>query len=189
MKFKKDDEGKLVVDDKGDPIAITEEGEVIPLDKVVSLGKLQRVESERDEHKAQVERLSGQIEDFKKVSGDKEALEERISEVTESSAREKAELEARMAARAKEYALDTALLGAGVPSARLKAAKALVDSESLKLDGEKLFGLDVETFKKDNAYLFDAAVVVDSAAAARGTGGSDANEAQMRGVMGLGTKE
>lgn len=189
MKFKKDDEGKLVLDDKGDPIAVTEEGEVIPLDKVVSLGKFQRVESERDEHKLQAEKLTGQIEDLKKVSGDKEALEKRISELTEASAKDKADLETRMAERDKEHALDTALLGAGVPSARLKAAKALVDSESLKLDGEKLFGLDVETFKKDNAYLFDAAIVVDSAAAARGAGGSDANEAQMRSVMGLETKE
>lgn len=154
MRFKKDDDGKLVLDESGDPIAITESGEVIPLDKVVSLGKHARVEGERDEYKGQVEKLQAQISDLSKVSGDKEALEKQLADIKAAADADRAELQAKAAARDKEYALNETLLGAGVPKERLKAAKALVDPASLTVDGEKLTGLDLESFRKDNAYLF-----------------------------------
>lgn len=155
MKFKKDDDGKLVLDEKGDPIAISESGEVIPLDKVVSQAKHQRIETERDELKGQLEKLQGQVAGLEKVSGDKEALEKQLVEIREAAEREKGELEGRMTARAREYALDTALLASGIPADRLKAAKAYVDAEKLELDGEKLKGFDLESFKKEHEYLFE----------------------------------
>lgn len=185
MKFKKDDEGKLVLDDAGDPIAITESGEVIPLDKVVSLGKHTRIETERDELKVENAKLTTQIGELSKLSGDKEALEKRIAEITEGSEKTKTELESRLAAKDKEYALDTALLGAGVPADRLKAAKAYVDMEKVAVEGGKLSGLDVESFKKDQPYLFGPTPTVDSAAPSRGAGGTDPSEARLAAAMGL----
>ena len=174
VKFKKDDEGKLVLDDAGDPIAIDGEGNVIPLDKVVSLGKHQRVEGERDDYKAQAGKLQKQIEDLSAKGGDAEALQKQIDELKASAATEKDELEKKLSdkdtefARAtKDHAIDTALLGAGVPAERIKAARALLDVDKVELSNGMLTGLDVESFKKDNAYLFETAGSAASAAASR----------------------
>jgi hypothetical protein len=189
MKFKKDDEGKLVLDDNGDPIAIDAQGETIPLDKVVSLGKHQRIEGERDEYKAQAEKLTGQIAELQKTSGDKEELAKQLADLVADSEKTKADFETKMAARDKEHALDTALLKAGVKPDALKGAKAYVDLEALKLDDEALSGLDLEAFKKDKPYLFGTGTPVDSAAPSRGTGANEPNEAQLRTAMGLEKKE
>lgn len=187
MKFKKDDEGKLVLDDNGDPIAISESGEVIPLDKVVSIGKYQRVEEERDEAKKQLTALTTKVSDLEKVSGDKEALEKQIAEIKETAEKEKGELETRIAARTRDYALDTALLGSGVPADRLKAAKAYIDAEKLELDGDALKGFDAEAFKKDHVFLFETTESSSSAAPSRG--GAGEGDAGLRSAMGLDDKK
>ncbi len=189
MKFKKDADGNLVLDVNGDPIAVDGQGETIPLDKVVSLGKHQRIETERDEYKSKVEELTGQIGDLQKLSGDKEALEAKFAEVTKSAETSKTEFEAKLAARDKEHVLDTTLLGAGIDIKRLKAAKALIDQEGIAVVNGKLDGLDLESFKKDNDYLFGATTTVDTGAASRGAAGVDAAEAQMRKDMGLPDKK
>ena len=186
MEWRKDEDGKLVLDDNGNPIAVDSKGEVIPLDKVVSLGKHQRIEAERDEHKAQAERLAVQIAELEKNAGDKDALTAQLAEMKAEAEKAATDFEARMATRDKEYALDTMLLGAGVPAPRLKAAKALIDTEALALVNGKLDGLDLDAFKADAGYLFDAPAVKDSAAVSRGTGNSG-DDAQMRAVMGLPT--
>ncbi|MHB1323983.1 MAG: phage scaffolding protein [Coriobacteriia bacterium] len=172
MKFKKDDEGKLVLDDKGDPIAIDEQGEVIPLDKVVSLGKHTRVETERDDYRGQVEKLNGQIADLQKSSGNAEELQKKLDELTEAATKEKADFEGRMGAKDREYALDMSLASLGLTDeAKRKAAKALIDAEKLGVEGGKLTGFDSESFKKDNAWLFETTESAASAAASRGAGG------------------
>lgn len=188
MKWKKDEEGALVLDGDGNPIAVSESGEVIPLDKVVALGKHQRVESERDEYKAQADKLAAQIAELEKNAGDKEALAAQLAEMKAEAEKAAADFDARMAVRDREHALDTALLGAGVPAPRLKAAKALIDPEALTLTDGKLAGLDLDAFKADAAYLFETAAPVASAAASRGAAG-DADDAKMRAVMGLAPKE
>ncbi len=189
LKFKKDAEGKLVLDDDGNPIAIDGQGEVIPLDKVVSLGKHQRIETERDEYKDQLATLKGEVESLKTSAGNAEELKTKIEELTTKSATAETEFEKKIAARDKEYVLDTALLGAGVPAARIKAAKALIDSEKVAVVNGKLDGLDLDAFKKDNDYLFGETTTVSSAAASSGTAATDADETQMRSIMGLKPKE
>lgn len=186
MRFKKDEEGNLVLDDNGDPIAISESGEVIPLDKVVSLGKHQRVEGERDELKRQLGELQGQVEDLKKSAGDKDELEKKLTEISEGAEKAKADFEGRMASRDKEHALETALLKAGCRDT--KAARAHVDMEAVSLDGETLKGFDAESFKKDRPYLFDATKKGAAGAPPKGTGDDD-DEAQLRSVMGLAKEE
>lgn len=177
MKFKKDDEGTLVLDDAGDPIAVTETGEVIPLDKVVSLGKHQRIEGERDELKAKVAELEGQIAELGKGSADAEALKAKVDELTAKVETDKTEFEARMAVRDKEYALDTALLAAGCRDT--KAARAHVDMDGLKVEGGRLAGFDPESFKKDRPYLFGPAETQSSAAPSGGAGALDPEKMSM----------
>jgi vacuolar-type H+-ATPase subunit I/STV1 len=155
VKWKKDDEGKLVLDDSGDPIAIDESGNAIDLSRVVAAGKHERVVSERDEYKTKAGDLEKQIDDLKQSVGNADELKTKVEELTSKAEQEKSEFETRLAAKDKEYALDTALLDAGVPGKRLKAAKALIDLESVKVDDGKLAGLDLAAFKKDNSYLFE----------------------------------
>ena len=62
-----------------------------------------------------------------------------------------------MADTKRNNALDMALVQANVHD--VKAARALLNLEEIKLDGEKLLGLDsqLEGLKKDKAWLFAAA--------------------------------
>jgi hypothetical protein len=190
VKFKKDDEGKLVLDDAGDPIAISESGEVIPLDKVVSVGKYSRVEAERDELKTKVGELEGQIAELGKGAGDAEALKAKVDELTARVEADKTEFDARMAVRDKEYALDTALLAAGCRDT--KAARAHVDMEALKVEGGKLAGFDPESFKKDRPYLFGETETVSTGLPSNGASESAETAARLNGMReaaGLPAKE
>jgi vacuolar-type H+-ATPase subunit I/STV1 len=184
MKFKRDAEGKLVLDDHGNPILVDDDGKELALDalapvkegddkKVVSLGKYERVEGERDEYKKQLTTLQGEVEGLKTSAGDADALKSKVEELTSGTAKLTEEFDAKMAARDKEHALDTALLGAGVKPAALKAAKAYVDLDTLKLEGEALSGLDLETFKKDQAFLFAPVTKVATGAPSRGGAGDE----------------
>ena len=103
MNWKKDEDGKLVVDEGGDPMALSESGEVIPLDKVVSLGKHARVESERDELKAQVDKLTGDIEALNASAGDAEKLKAEVERITAESESAKTEWEGKLASREKNH--------------------------------------------------------------------------------------
>lgn len=60
-----------------------------------------------------------------------------------------------IAAMRRDNALNVALTGAKARD--LKAVRALLDLDTIKLDGEKLVGFDnqIETLKKDKAFLFD----------------------------------
>lgn len=167
MKFKKDEEGKLVLDEDGDPIAVSEKGEVIPLDNVVSLGKHQRVETERDTLKEQVEKMTADLEAIKANAGDTDALKKQIDELTEQAANAKTEFETKLTATERDHAIETALLGAGCVDT--KAARAHIDFDAVKLADGKLSGLDLESFKTDRPYLFGSETLLKSAASTSGT--------------------
>jgi vacuolar-type H+-ATPase subunit I/STV1 len=188
VKFKKNEDGTLVLDGDGNPIAVDEGGEVIDLTKVVAVGKHQRIVDELGQTKTRVDELEGQIGDLQKVAGNAEELKTKVEELSGTLETSKSEFSEQLAAKDKEYALDTALLAAGVPSDRLKAAKALVDPAGLTLHDNRLVGLDLDSFKKDNDYLFAATTAVSSAAASAGAP-TDKGDTGLRAAMGLKPKE
>lgn len=155
MRFKKDDEGGLVLDESGDPIAVSDKGDVIDLSKVVSLSKHERIATERDEYKGQLEGLQARIEELSAKAEGNDALQSQIAEIKAKAETDRAELEGRLSSAATEYALDTALLGAGVEADRLKAARAYVERDKLTIDESgRLSGLDIDALKADHAFLF-----------------------------------
>lgn len=190
MKFKKDDEGKLVLDDSGDPIAIDNEGNTIPLDKVVSLGKHQRIEDERNELKAKVDELTKQIGDLQKVAGDAEATKTKLEELAKTAEEAQADFEARMAARDREYALDIALRDAGVPKDLITGAKAYIGDE-VRYEGGRLTGFDAESFKKERPFLFPKQETFGTGAPPSGAPANEEAEriSQMREAAGLPPKK
>ncbi len=68
-----------------------------------------------------------------------------------------------------ESALDAALIGGKAKNS--KAVKALLNMEDIKLDGDKLIGLDtqMEQVKKENGYLFEDTSTTTATASSGGT--------------------
>jgi hypothetical protein len=188
MKFKKDAEGKLVLDESGDPIAISDKGESIDLSKVVALGKHERIASERDEYKGEAEKLRKQIDELSAKSGSVEELQKQITDLQEKATQDSEEFDkkladkdAEFAANTKDHAIDVALLGVGVDKGMLRAAKALIDSEKMTLaDDGTLIGFDGEKFKTDYPSLIDSSAPVDMGAPPSGSAsGADLEEMDM----------
>lgn len=112
--------------------------------KVVNATKqeLDTVTTDRDGLKAQLSDRDKQLETLSKV--DAKGLQAEIER-----------LKGENATQAFNFSLEKALTGAKVRNP--KALKALLDSETLKLDGDKILGLDgqLEAIKESDPYLFE----------------------------------
>ena len=138
---------KKVIEKAGDnKIAIVSDGNWFPKEKFDA--KNQEVKDLQQ----QIKDRDTQLEELKKV--DAGALEKTISELQEANKTQKSEHEEKIAKQQKEFAIELALRDAGALNS--KAVKALLDTESIKLDGETLLGLDdqVKALQESDAYLF-----------------------------------
>ncbi|PKG30859.1 phage scaffolding protein [Cytobacillus horneckiae] len=128
-------------------LAVISDGNWIPKDKFND--KLEDIKNLKE----QITSRDNQLEDLKKV--DAEALQQRIQDLQEENSNTKTEYEDKLQKQSFDYALKDALTGAKVRNP--KAAKALLDLESIKLDGDKLLGLDAQlnTIKESDPYLFE----------------------------------
>lgn len=95
-----------------------------------------------------------QLEDLRKSSGDNEALQKQITELQTANKTAKTEYEANLKKVTLDSKVETALLGAKAKNS--KAVRALLDESKISLDGDNILGLNeqLETLKKDSAYLF-----------------------------------
>ncbi|WP_342538337.1 phage scaffolding protein [Sporosarcina sp. FSL K6-1540] len=93
-----------------------------------------------------------QLEDLKKV--DAEGLQAEITRLQGENVTSKADYESKIQKQSYEFALERALTDAKVKNP--KAVKALLNTEAIKLDGEKLLGLDeqLKTLSESDGYLF-----------------------------------
>lgn len=114
--------------------------------------ELETVKTDRDELKTQLTDRDTQLDELKKI--DHEGLKSKIAELETTNATTATEYQGKLDKQSFDFALEKALNTAGVKNA--KAVKALLDSESIKLDGDKLLNLDsqLETLKASDAYLF-----------------------------------
>lgn len=96
-----------------------------------------------------------QLEELKKV--DASALQAEIDRLQGENKTASEKFEKQVADMKFDYALERAL--AGAKARNVKAVKALIDAEKLKLDGDQITGLSeqLEQIKKDSGYLFDDA--------------------------------
>lgn len=115
--------------------------------------QVEGLETQIEGYKGQLQDRDKQLEDLKKV--DAEGLQAKIDELQETNKTQKTEHEAQLQKQAFEYKLESTLSGAKAKNA--KAVKALLDLDTIKLDGDTLKGLDsqLEALKKSDAYLFD----------------------------------
>ncbi|MED1607760.1 phage scaffolding protein [Cytobacillus kochii] len=128
-------------------LAVVSDGNWIPKDKFND--KLNEIKGLKD----QITSRDKQLDDLKKV--DPEALQQKINDLQEENNNTKTEYEGKLKKQTFDYALKDALTGAKVRNP--KAAKALLDLESIKLDGDKLLGLEdqLNALKESDSYLFE----------------------------------
>lgn len=115
--------------------------------------KVGGLESQITDLQGQIEDRDGQLEELKKV--DPEELQAEIDRLKELNETTSTEYQEKLDKQAFDHALSDALKNAKVRNP--KAVKALLDTESIKLDGEKLLGLDdqLTALKESDDYLFE----------------------------------
>lgn len=117
--------------------------------------KVEGLESQIDDYKQQIADRDEQLESLSEQAKDNEELTAEIDRLKEDNKTATEELQEKLDKQAFNHSLDNALTSAGVRNA--KAVKALLDVESIKLDGDKLLGLDdqLKALHESDGYLFD----------------------------------
>lgn len=102
----------------------------------------------------QIKTANATIEDLKKNNKDNETLQTKVGEYESKVS----EYEKQIQNMQFNYAVDGALKGANVKN--IKAVKALLNMENIKLDGENILGLtdQLETLKESDSYLFGTTI-------------------------------
>src|SRR5690625_1431571 len=116
--------------------------------------KADELESQIEDYKNQISERDTQLEELKKV--DAEGLQAKIDELQQQNETTKTEYEEKLQQQAFDHKLESALSGAKVKNT--KAVKALLDMDTIKLDGDNLKGLDdqLNNLKESDAYLFES---------------------------------
>lgn len=114
--------------------------------------KVDGLESQIKDLDNQIQERDNQLEELKKI--DVESLQQTIEELQNKNKTQKEEYEEKIEKQAFEFTLERALNKAEAKNP--KAVKALLDTDSIKLDGETLLGLDdqLTALKESDAYLF-----------------------------------
>lgn len=133
---------------EGAKIADISDGSYIPKEKFDALNTEKKsLETQLTDRDDQLSALSKSAKDHEELSKQIKALQDQNKEDADRFEAEKAKLKF-------EYALETALRDNKAKNP--KAVKALLDVESIKLDGDKLLGLEdqIKSLQESESYLF-----------------------------------
>jgi DNA repair exonuclease SbcCD ATPase subunit len=113
-------------------------------DKIEDIKDLQKQLSDRDK----------QLKDLSKKAEGNEDLQEQIKKLQEDNKKVKEDYENRLAEKTFDFSLEKALSDAKAKNPR--AVKALLNREAIKLDGDKLLGLEeqLKALQESDGYLF-----------------------------------
>lgn len=111
---------------------------------------------EAKDYKSQLDARDKQLAELEPKAAGNDALLQQIQKLQDDNKNAQTEYEQKLADTQRTFALDSALGVAKVKN--LKAVKALLDAEKIKLDGNKLSGLEeqIEALKTSDAYLFES---------------------------------
>jgi len=112
------------------------------------------LQSQIDDYKEQIKQRDEQLDTLSKQAKDNEELAAEIERLKEENKTTADEFQEKLNKQAFDFALERALNKAGAKNE--KAVKALLDVESIKLDGDTLLGLDdqLKGLKESDEYLF-----------------------------------
>lgn len=114
-------------------------------DKIEEIKELQEQLDDRDK----------QLKDLSKKAEGNEDLQKQIADLQEANKQTAKEYQDKLDKQAFDFKLNEALTSAKVRNPR--AVKALLNSETIKLDGDKLLGLDdqLKSLQESDGYLFE----------------------------------
>ena len=112
------------------------------------------LESQIEDYKQEIAERDDQLAELGKKVENNEELTAEIDRLKEENKTATEALQQKLEQQAFDFSLDRALTNAGVRNP--KAVRALLDVESIKLDGEKFLGLDdqLKSLKETDDYLF-----------------------------------
>ncbi|MFU0785061.1 MAG: capsid protein [Enterococcus gilvus] len=118
--------------------------------------KVSTAEQQATQYQEQLDKNQSELDDFKAKSKGNEDLEQQVTDLQTRLDQNKTDSEQQIADIKKSSAIDLALMQAGAKN--IKAAKALLDGESLELAEDGLKGLDdqLAALKESDGYLFDS---------------------------------
>ena len=130
-------------------LAVINDGSYVPRQK------LNEKEQEAKDLRKQLDDRDKQLDDLKIKAAGNEDLQKQIQTLKDENHNTKQEFEGKMAAQRTNSAIELAIHQAGAKN--VKAVRALLNSEAIKLDGEKLLGFDdqIKGLRESDAYLFN----------------------------------
>jgi len=136
----------------GDKKILIDDGNYIPK------ARFDQVNEEKKELKKMLDERNQQLEDFKAQVKDNEELTKQIEELQNQNEQTVNDYEQKLTKQKFDFAVEQALAKSDAKNVR--AVKALLDLESVKMDGDKLLGLDdqVKDLKEKEPYLFGGKV-------------------------------
>nr|WP_289038270.1 phage scaffolding protein [uncultured Allobacillus sp.] len=117
--------------------------------------KVDTLQEQIDDYKEQISDRDKQLEELGEKAKGNEELTQQIEELKQQNETTKNEYEQKLQQQAFDHTLENSLTGAKVKNT--KAVKALLDMDTIKLDGETLKGLDdqLNSLKESDPYLFE----------------------------------
>lgn len=114
-----------------------------------------KLKEQKEGLEAQVSSHAEQLEELKSKASGSDELKKQIQTLQDINEATQEEYESKLEEQNFNYALEVALRDSKVKNS--KAVQALLDKDSIKLDGDKLLGLDeqIKTLKESDSYLFE----------------------------------
>jgi len=132
----------------GDVKIMIDDGNFVPK------ARFDQVNEEKKDLKNQLAERDNQLSELQEKVKDNEELSQKITELQDQNKATAEEYENKLQAQQFDFAVEKALTKTGAKN--VKAVKALLDLEKVKLDGENLIGLQdqVEALQENEPYLF-----------------------------------
>lgn len=117
--------------------------------------KTATAEQERDDLKGQLGERDKQLTKIKQSAGDNEELKEQIKTLQDTNKQTATDFQAKLDKQARDFKIEQALSNAQAKNP--KAVKALLDLGEVKVDGDRLLGMDdqLKALKESDGYLFE----------------------------------
>lgn len=142
-----------LTDEQIDKVMAEHGNTVNPIKK--ELDDAKKASEQIEEYKKQIDDRDKQLKDLGEKAKGNEELTNTINELKQQNETTKTEYEQKLQKQQFDHTLENALSAAKVKNP--KAVKALLDTENIKLDGDKLLGLDdqLKNVKESDPYLFE----------------------------------
>ena len=137
--------------------------------------KYNEVAEAKKKLEADIQERDNQLEQLKNAASNNEELKKQIEELQEANRRAAEEWQAKMAQMQLDFAIDKALTAAKAKN--IKAVKALLDMDKVKLDGDQLLGIDeqLKALQQSDPYLFGESGKVGGGTNPPGAGNPEVN--------------